>query len=153
MKIYLFVLKVVACLACWCRGKSFPSPSKYCLTSLMTFKIPNITWDVGHSFNLYVGLQRPGSLYVLGIPPPADLPLRTPRAHTKNLGQGPNLRAGSGRAPCVPRSREHEERPAAGRQKNAQGPKNTLYICKYMYTSSRNNCVPRKRKVIVVEKT
>ena len=29
-----------------------------------------------------------------------------------------NLRAGSGRAPCVPRSREHQKRPAAGREKN-----------------------------------
>ena len=27
MEIYLTVLKVVACLACWCRGKTFPSPS------------------------------------------------------------------------------------------------------------------------------
>ena len=30
------------------------------------------------------------------------------------------------RAPCVPRSREHEERPAAGRAKNADAKKNTL---------------------------
>ena len=51
------------------------SIAKYCLTTLMTFKIPNITRDVGHSFNLYVDLQGPGWLYVLGIPPRADLRL------------------------------------------------------------------------------
>ena len=28
-----------------------------------------------------------------------------------------------GRAPCVPLSREHEKRPAAGREKNAKVPK------------------------------
>ena len=128
MGIHLTVLKVVACLA-WCRGKTFPSPSKYCLTILMTFKIPNITWAVGHSFNLYIGLQGPGWLYMLGIPPRADVPLWTPRARATDLGQGPNLRAGSGRAPCVPRSREHEKRPAAGREKNAKVPeKHNLYI-------------------------
>ena len=33
MEIYLTVLKVVACLACWCRRKTFPPPSKYCLTT------------------------------------------------------------------------------------------------------------------------
>ena len=44
----------------------------------------------------------------------------------------PNLRVGSGRPPCVPRSREHEERTAAGREKNAEGPKkHTYYI--YIY--------------------
>ena len=75
MKMYLIVLNVVARLACWCRGKTFPSPSKYFLTTLMTFKIPNITRDVGHFFNLFVGLQRHGWLYVLGIPPRADLRL------------------------------------------------------------------------------
>ena len=66
----------------------------------MTFKIPDITWDIGHFFNLllvyqvlyhmrhrtffqpitsvpgimYVGLHEPEWLYVLGIPPRADLP-------------------------------------------------------------------------------
>ena len=68
-----------------------------------------------------VGLHGPGWLYVLGMPPRADVPLSTPRARATDLGRGPNLRMGSGRAPCVPRSREHEERPAAGREKNADG--------------------------------
>ena len=122
-----YCTKVVACLAYWCRGKTFPSPSKCCLTTLMTFKIPNITWDVGHSFNLYVGLQRPGGLYVLGIPPGAPL---IPQSTSTDLGQGPNLRAGSGRALCVPWTREHEERPAVRREKNAEGPKyvRNMYI-------------------------
>ena len=34
---------------------------------------------------------------------------------------GPNLSMGSGRAPDVPRSREHEERPPAKREKNVEG--------------------------------
>ena len=49
-----------------------------------------------------------------------------------DLGQGPNLRAGSGRAPCVPRSLEHEERAAAGREKKAEGPKKHIYYI-YIY--------------------
>ena len=67
-----------------------------------------------------VGLHGPGWLYVLGMPPQADVPLSTPRARATDLGRGPNLRMGSGRAPCVPRSREHEERPAAGREKKSE---------------------------------
>ena len=82
---------------------------------------------------MYVGSRTPGWLYALGIPPRADFPLRTPRARATDLGPGPNLRAGSGRAPCVPRSREHEEGPAAGREKNAEGPKKHIYIYIYMY--------------------
>ena len=57
-----------------------------------------------------------------------DWPLWTPRARAPDLGQGPNVRAGSGRAPWVPRCREHEKRPAAGREKSAEGPKKHLYI-------------------------
>ena len=97
--------------------------------------IPNIAWDVGHSFNLYVGLQRPGWLYVLRIPPRADVRLWTPISHATDLGPGPNLRAGSGRAPCVPRSLE--ERPAAGREKIPKGHKKTFIPGIYclLYTS------------------
>ena len=82
---------------------------------------------VGLFFNLFimyyvrVGLHGPGWLNVLGMPPRADVPLSTPRASATDLGRGPNLRMGSGRAPCVPRSREHEERRAAGRENNAEG--------------------------------
>ena len=79
---------------------------------------------------MYVGLHEPGWLYVLGIPPWTDwdLLLWTPRARATDLGQGPNLGAGSGRAPCAPRSREHEDRLADGREKNAEGPKKHIYI-------------------------
>ena len=128
---YLITLKVVACLASWCRGKPFPSPSKYCLTTLITFKIPNITWDVGHPFNLYVGFQRPGWLDVLGIPSRGNLCLWTPRARATDLGRGPNVRAGSGRAPCVPRSRSTRKDPRPEEEKMSKGQKTHLY----MYTS------------------
>ena len=93
----------------------------------MTFKIPDVTLDVRHFFNLltmyYVrgGLHGPGWLCVLGMPPRADVPVSTPRARDTDLGGGPNLRMRSGRAPRVPRSGEHEEIPAAGREKNAEG--------------------------------
>ena len=84
---------------------------------------------------MYVGLHGPGWLYVLGIPPRADLSLWPSRTRATYLGQGPNLRAGSGRAPCEPRRREHEERPAAVREKNNQGQKKYIFI--YVYI-----CVP-----------
>ena len=68
-----------------------------------------------------VGLHEPGWLYVLGMPPRADVTLSPPTTRATDLGRGPNLRMRSGRAPCAPRNREHEERPATGREKNAEG--------------------------------
>ena len=38
-----------------------------------------------------------------------------------------------GRAPCVPRRREYEKRPATGRQTNTDVPKSHLYILIYRY--------------------
>ena len=135
VKIYLIVLEVVACLACWCRGKPFPSP-KYCLTTLMTSKIPNITWDVEHSLNLYVGLQSPGWLYVLGIPPRADVRLWTPsRCHGPRPGpkRTCGIWAGSLRA-TEPRARGETR----GRErKNAQGPKKPIYTYVQGFHSGR----------------
>ena len=61
-------------------------------------------------------------------PSPSGHATLTPGARAADLGQGPNLVAGSGRAPCVLRSRQHGERPAAGREKNAEGPKKHSYI-------------------------
>ena len=43
--------------------------------------------------------------------PPEKVPRTSSRAHSCAVVFG--------RAPCVPRSREHEKRPAAGREKNA----------------------------------
>ena len=127
MEIYL-IIKSGRMSGILVSGKTFPS-SKYYLTTSMTFKIPNTTWAVGRSFNLYVGLAGPRWLYVRGIPPGGDVRLWTPGARGTDLGQSPNLRAGSERAPCVPQSLQHEERPAAGREKHAEGPSNTfMYI-------------------------
>ena len=67
-----------------------------------------------------VGLQGPGWLYVLGMPSRSNVLLLTPRARATDLARGPNLRMGSGRAPCVPWSREYEERPAAVKEKCAE---------------------------------
>ena len=78
----------------------------------------------------WVCMRGPGWLYVLGMPPQVYVPLSATGARATDLSRGPNLRMRSGRAPCVPRSREHEKRPAAGREKNADGPKNCL-----LYTS------------------
>ena len=82
-----------------------------------------------------VGLHGPGWLNVLGMPPRADVPLSTPKAHATDLGWGPYLRTGSRRAPCVPRNRDHEEKPAAARQKLPKG-ENThldIHVCIYIY--------------------
>ena len=82
---------------------------KWCLTTSTTFKILDITWAVGHTVNLHVGLHGPEWLYVLGMPPRGRLRLWTPRARATDLGQGPHLsrgvRAGSLRA-SEPRARE-----------------------------------------------
>ena len=63
---------------------------------------------------------------MLGMPPRGYLRLRNSRARATDLGQGPHLhrdvRAGSLRAPC----REHEKRPAAGREKHADVQKNAF---------------------------
>ena len=67
---------------------------------------------------------------MLGVPPRAGVPLSTPRARATDLGRGPNLLIGSGRAPCVPRSREDEEKPAAGKEKMTNGEKKAhTHIC------------------------
>ena len=114
---------MVACLACWCRGKPFPSPCKYGLTTLMTFKIPDITIKPPDILLTCTWVCRGLDGSTCSESSPRGVRLSTARARATDLGQGPNLRTGSGRAPCVPRSREHEKRPAAGRDKNAKGPK------------------------------
>ena len=120
---------------------TFPSPSTFWHWRRWRSRISHepsdilltCTLTVGHSFSLFLGLHAPGWLYVLGIPPRADHALWTPRERATDLGQGPNLRARPGRAPCMRRSREHEERPVAGREKNAEGAKKHIYIYIYMY--------------------
>ena len=108
----------------------------------MTFKVQDITWAVGYSFNLCVGLQGPGWLYVFGMPPRGDVRLVTPRTRATDLGQDPNLRAGSGRAPCVPRSREHEKRPSAGREKYRRAKKTHTYMVMQNKHAQRTRLIP-----------
>ena len=81
---------------------------------------------------MYVGLHAPGWLYVLGSLPERTYHFEPPIARATDLGQAPNLRAESGPAPCVTRSREHEERPTAARETNAEGPKKNIYIHSYI---------------------
>ena len=57
--------------------------------------------------------------------PPERVPRTSARAQTCALV--------SGRAPCVPRSREHPERPAAGREKMPMCKKTHTYIVIYIY--------------------
>ena len=56
-----------------------------------------------------------------------------PREHVpRTSARAQHLRAESGRAPGVPRSREHEKRPTAGREKKCRSDKKThLYIVIY----------------------
>ena len=76
----------------------------------------------GHFFNLYVGLHGPGWLYVLGMPPPGCLPIFAtlkPEHVPRTSARAHTCAVVFGRALCVLRSREHEKRPATGREKNA----------------------------------
>ena len=64
MKIYIIVSKVVACLA-WCWETLF---FHHQVSSDDIDDIQDPRYHIiaaGHSFNLYVGLQGPGRLYVL----------------------------------------------------------------------------------------
>ena len=133
MKICLIVLKVVACLACWCRGKTFPSPSKYCLTTLMTFNIPKIshetsdilltcTWVCG-------GLD--GSTCSESLPeragdfePPEHVPRTSARA--KTCVRGP------GGLPTCHGAESTRNDPRPEEKKNAEGPKKHIFI--YVYS-------------------
>ena len=69
-------------------------------------------------------------------------PEHVPRTST----MAPTCAVVFGRAPCVPRSREHEKRPAAGREKNAHVQKNIfihrniLCLTSLMMTSYFNGC-------------
>ena len=135
--IYLIVLTVVALWACWCRGKT---------GELFHHQVCNVWRHWWHSRSQIshktsdillactrVGMHLDGSRRSEPLPErTCHFELWTPRASATDPAQGLNLRAGSGRAPCVRRSREHEERTAAGREKNAEGPKNTS-IWKYIY--------------------
>ena len=79
-----------------------------------------------------MGLHGPGWLYVLGMPPgdylaifcdfePPEHVLRTSaRAHTCAVVFG--------RARCVPLSREHEKKPTAGRERDADVKKKHVYM-------------------------
>ena len=113
---------------------NFPSPINFLHWRHWRSRISHEPWDilltctraVGHSFSLFLRLHAPRWLHVLGIPPRADYALWTPRARATDLGQGPTLPAGSGRAHCMRRSRE--QRPGAGRETNAGGPLKHIYI-------------------------
>ena len=129
--LHLIVLKVVACLACWCLWKPFPSqnnvwrhwwhsrsqiwhgPSDILLTC---------TW-------VCRGLDGPSSTCSECLPegtcdfePPEHVPRTSAGAHTCALVFQ--------RALGVPRSPEPEQRPAAGRGKNAEDlvPRKHIYL-------------------------
>ena len=53
------------------------------------------------------------------VEPPEHVPRTSARAHTCTVVFG--------RAPCVPPSREHEKRPAVGREKNADVQKKHIH--------------------------
>ena len=86
---------------------------------------------------------------MLGIPPLAHVPLSTPTSRATDIGRGPNLPMGSGRAPGVPRSREREERPAAGREKMPKDEKTSLYI--YVYYKLKDNKESRSLTTVQAE--
>ena len=120
MKIYLTVYQVVACLACWCRGKLFhhqvmsddiddiQDPRYY--ISRRTFFYPVLGFA-----RAWMALRARNVLGTGDFEPPEHVPRTSARAHTCAVVFR--------RAPRVPRSREHEKRPAAGREKKADVPK------------------------------
>ena len=126
---------MVACLASWCRGTHFHH-------QVMSDNIDDIQDPRYHMsrrtfFNLYVGcMGLDGSTCSECLPvdtcdfePPEHLPRTSVRAHTCAVVFG--------RAPHLPRSREHEKRPAAGREKNVGVQKNTFIHAVVIYLLSR----------------
>ena len=106
-------------------GKNF-SINKYCLTALMTFKIPSIIWDVGDSFNLFVGVQRPEWLYVLGIRPRADMPLWPPEHVPRTSGRAQTwLRGPDGLHACYGADSTGKD-PRLEEKRTPKGQKNTV---------------------------
>ena len=118
--------KVVACLACWCRRKLFHHPVSnvwrhwWHSRSQISHELSDIllprTW-------VCRGLDDPTCSECLpagmcNFEPPEHVPWMTARARTCALVFR--------RAPCVPRSREHEKRPTVGRDKTGDVPKNTF---------------------------
>ena len=103
------------------------SITKQCLTTLMTFKILDIACDMSRRTFLvctWICMGLDGStcsecltVVTYDFEPPEHVPRTSARAHACAVVFG--------RAPCVPRSREHEKRPTAGREKNADVQKNT----------------------------
>ena len=81
-------------------------------------KMPDIAWAVGHYFNLYVSLQGVDGR-TCDFEPLEHVPRTSARTYTCAVVFW--------RAPCVLRSREHEIRPAAGREKNVNVPKKHIY--------------------------
>ena len=65
----------------------------------------------------------------------------TPEHVPRTTAQGLHLDAGSGQAPCVPRSREHEERPVAVTGKSTEGQNNTFIRAKRV-----SNCYMQEKK-------
>ena len=109
-------------------GKTFPSPSKYCLTTLMTarFQISHETSDILLTCTwVFRGLDGSTCSESLlertcDFEPPEHVPRTSARAHTCGVVFG--------RAPCVPQRREHEKRLAAGRGKKCRCAKKNTFI-------------------------
>ena len=125
----------------------------------MTFKIPDITWDIGHFCNLllvyqvlyhmrhrtffqpitsvpgimYVGLHEPEWLYVLGIPPRADVPLRTPEHVTRTSARAQTCVWGPGGLPVCHRAESTRKDPRPEEKKMPKGEKAHFFI--YIYSS------------------
>ena len=81
-----------------------------------------------------VGLHGPGWLYVLGMPPRADVPLSPPTARATDLGRGPNffgVRAGS---LCATEPRARGKTRGRKRKKCRRVKTTHLYTFIYTYT-------------------
>ena len=132
MKIYLIVLKVVACLACWCRGKTFSSPSKYCLSTLMTFKI-QISLETSDILLTYTWVCRG----LDGSTCPESLPERTcdfeaPEHVPRTSARAQTCVRGPGGLPACHGAESTRKHLRPEEKQMPKGKKNTFM---YMYTS------------------
>ena len=96
-------------------------PSEILLTSTRAF---------GHSFNLHVGFQGPGWLYMLRMPSRGDVGLWTPGGRITDLSQGLNLLRGPGGLPVCRGGESTGNHPQPAEKTRPKGQKNTLI---YMY--------------------
>ena len=92
-----------------------------------------------------VGLHGPGRLYVLGMPPRADVPLPTRRARATDLGRVPNFSMGSGQAPTHEAESTRKD-PRPEEKQMPKGEKNTFIYQVYISRTLQHHLMKQNRE-------